>query len=205
MAVPVRCGVVGHVRVFLPLAACAYGAEIDDGAVGAVRGCVPGDRAAAAASAAGRVGCVACGGAVRRVAERRHRGVVEGGDVAVIADGHPGAVGGEAVTGDHDPRRWWRCRWSVAPSRADDGDRRRGRALVAPSSGSRGTPPTPARHDPAFDGQRRRERRRRDRSQRFASRRATATRRPLVADRRAGGCRRASRRTGPATPAPARS
>ena len=58
----------------------------------------------------GRVGCVPCGGAARAVVERGHRGVLEGDDVAVVADDDAGAVGGEAVAGDHDPARWWRCR-----------------------------------------------------------------------------------------------
>ena len=60
-------------------------------------------RAAAAARAAGPGGmrCLRrCGG---RVGERGHRGALEGGDVAVVADGGAGAVGGEAVAGDHDP------------------------------------------------------------------------------------------------------
>ena len=51
----------------------------------------------------GRVGCVPCGGAAARCGRGGHRGGVEGGDMAVVTDHDPGAVGGEPVPGDHDP------------------------------------------------------------------------------------------------------
>jgi hypothetical protein len=66
--------------------------------------CKP-DLCSATAATTGRAGWDALLAAMRwGVGERRDRRVVEGGDMAVIADHHPGAVGGEGVAGDHDPR-----------------------------------------------------------------------------------------------------
>src|SRR5215218_2280855 len=52
-----------------------------------------------------RAGWDALLAAVRRSTRRRgHGGVIERGDVDVIAHDGAGAVGGAVVTGDHDPR-----------------------------------------------------------------------------------------------------
>src|SRR5829696_6955243 len=86
----------------VPSLCCSrVGGEIGDGAICTVGG--SGERGGCRLS--GGAGWDALLAAVRRGTRRRvHGGVVEGGDVDVIAHDGTGAVDGAVVTGDHDPR-----------------------------------------------------------------------------------------------------